>query len=241
MDWSKAKSILIISFLLLNLSLGYQLYLKQNKYSNNMQWTTNNLDELQELLFKQNIKLSTEIPEQLPKMHFIKIRKIVFAENEKLKGGLEENSNRNVIELIANKSIKNFELYEFNPLESKEPDYLVYYQTTEGYPLLGAKLIIYLNSNGELFYNQNYFEIVDSGLDKQVISSYSALRRVIEQGLIPNGAEIKQIKLSYYGQTNQSNIQILTPVWKIVFKNVQITDKLYVNAMTGGMENVINY
>jgi len=222
--------------------LGYQLYLKNNEYVHHMQWTSSNIEELKEKLFQQEITLTVEIPKQIPEMHFLQIKNKVYAVNktinQKIKGSLDKEQ----MEAIIQYGIKDFDQYKYDPFISDRQKYFIYYQTVNDFPLFGAKIEVLVTEDHFISYSQNYFEITNKGLDRQVISAYSALRTALDQELIPEKAVIKQILLGYYGQTNQTNIQVvLTPVWKIVYQLDNKKDVIYVNAMTGGLEHTVNY
>ncbi len=222
--------------------LGYQLYLKENKYSHYMQWTTNNIEELKEKMDEQRIQLHSDIPKEIPEMHFLQIKNKVYAINETLEKNISETPNKNLIESFAQQLFSHYQQYQYDLIQSDNKQYYVYYQMIDGYPIYGAKIEIIINENQSITYSQNYCETINQGLDRQVIPAYSALRTVLEQQIIPENAEILQILLGYHGDTNQTNIQVfLTPVWRITYQVDNIKEELYVNAMTGSLENMINY
>jgi len=241
MDWGKAKNIFIITFLILNISLGYQLYLKNFNQLQGLQTTNNDKEEISEKLRQQQIELTIEIPKEMPEMHFLQVKNNIYANYSFLNNNQGKEADKNSLQLIIYRNITNFEQYKYSEKDSNNDDYYVYYQYDEDFPFYGSKLEVYLNEDGTILYTQNYYEIINQGLDRQVISSYSALQTVLDQQLIPSGAKIIEIELGYHGQTSQSSIQLLTPVWKISYSVNGIYNELFVNAMTGGLQNVNGY
>lgn len=241
MDWGKTKNIFIIVFLILNLSLGYQLYLKNFNQLDDLQATNNDIEEINEKLKQQEIAITIDIPKEMPEMHFLQVKNNIFANHSMLNNSDNNNTDIYSLQSIIYENITYFDQYKFSEDDSNNDDYFVYYQHDGDFPFYGSTLEVYINDDGTIYYTQNYYEIINQGLDRQVISSYSALQTVLDQQLIPTGAEIVQIELGYHGQTSQSSIQILTPVWKISYSFNDVNHELYVNAMTGGLQNVNGY
>lgn len=240
MDWGKAKSIFIIAFLILNISLGYQLYLKNFNQLEDIQATKNDIEEISEKLSQQEITITIEIPKEMPEMHFLQVKNNVYANFSLLNNSNNNDTDIDILQLITYENITHIEKYKFSERDSNN-NYFVYYQHDSDFPFYGSKVEVFLNEDGTIYYKQNYYEIINQGLDRQVISSYSALQTVLDQQLIPTGAEIIEIELGYHGQTSQSSSQLLTPVWKISYSLHGVKNDLFVNAMTGGLQNVNGY
>ncbi|TCP52549.1 regulatory protein YycI of two-component signal transduction system YycFG [Tumebacillus sp. BK434] len=73
MDWSKAKTYLILTFLLLDLVLGYQYYTSQQEALGYVQSFDTQLDELKEVLHERKMMLVTDVPKETPVMNFIQV------------------------------------------------------------------------------------------------------------------------------------------------------------------------
>ncbi len=258
MDWNKAKSLLIVSFLFLNILIGYQLYLKEREYLQNVQWSGNTVDELKESLLSQGIHIEVEIPKEIPDMQFLQVKNkdFKFTEKETPEGAfvldegkiyfkfyqpllLEEPFQRSVIEAKIEKYINFFDQYTYNPTNSDESR-ISYYQINNNKPYFDSKLEIYLKDNTILGYSQSYLEVMNKGSDRQVIPAYSAVQTIINNQLIKENARIRLINLGYQGQAKPSLIQVLTPVWQIVYQLDGKLETIYINAMTGIVENNIN-
>lgn len=241
MDWSKAKTIFIVTFLLLNILLGYQIYLKQGDYINNLEWSTSNMDELSDLLQQQRISLNIDIPKEQPQMHFLQVKSILDSDTQQLSRETDATLDRTIIEGEISELVYNFEDYVYSLVETKEPDQFMYYQTLDDFPFFGAKLKVEVLDQGIINYNQSYYEVISEGLDREVISSNSSLRTILDQQLIPSGAIIEDITLGYQGQSNQSSFLVLTPVWRITYQLTDKQEELYINALSGGLQNIANF
>ncbi|ASS73613.1 hypothetical protein CIG75_00550 [Tumebacillus algifaecis] len=73
MDWSRAKTYLILTFLLLDLLLGYQYYTSQQEALGYVQSFNTQLDELKEVLKERKMVLVTEVPKETPVMRFLQV------------------------------------------------------------------------------------------------------------------------------------------------------------------------
>jgi regulatory protein YycI of two-component signal transduction system YycFG len=73
MDWSRAKSLLIIAFLVLNLLLGYQLWMDELNLTIFSKQASQR-EELNRLLTSKDIRLACEIPAKTPALQEITVR-----------------------------------------------------------------------------------------------------------------------------------------------------------------------
>ncbi|MBL0385100.1 two-component system regulatory protein YycI [Tumebacillus sp. ITR2] len=71
MDWSKAKTYFIVTFLFLDLLLGYQFYNAQKEAAEYVQSFTSQLQELKDVLTERKLVLQTDVPKETPVMHFL--------------------------------------------------------------------------------------------------------------------------------------------------------------------------
>ncbi|GAB7388525.1 WalRK two-component regulatory system regulator WalI [Bacillaceae bacterium] len=251
MDWSRAKTILIVAFLLLDLFLGYQLWLNNGSESLLAQRFQGEKDILEELLQARRIEIAAEIPTDEPQMHHLNVRYTVIppASLEKLADQevtLERFFIRSTFKeppaapspfdqgelqnLLAAR-IWNFSNYRFDPFLSGEGRY-TFVQLLDDVPLFSARVEIEVSHGQVRRYRQTYAEVVDTGSGRQVISAFTALRRLIENGMIEDGETVRAVELGYYGHTYDADIQVLAPVWRVVHgRRIH-----YVNAITGTIE-----
>lgn len=73
MDWSKAKSYLILTFLLLDILLGYQYYTAREQAQEYVQSFSSQLQELKDLLREHHMVLQTDVPKDTPTMSFLQV------------------------------------------------------------------------------------------------------------------------------------------------------------------------
>ncbi|UJF33343.1 hypothetical protein [Paenibacillus hexagrammi] len=81
MDWSRAKTILIVTFLTLNMILGFQLWTSSiNKQTEIAADASGTVEELNRVLRSKNIRLTDNLPTELPNIQVINVK---FDENMK--------------------------------------------------------------------------------------------------------------------------------------------------------------
>jgi len=71
MDWSKAKSILIVAFIVTNLFLAYVLFNAQNVDNSNLNYEF--IDDVKSLLLEKDIKINSTIPTEIPSLPLLTI------------------------------------------------------------------------------------------------------------------------------------------------------------------------
>lgn len=238
MDWSRAKTIMIVSFLLLNVLLGYQQWSKRADHTSS---TTDNADLVQEttkLLNAQRIKVETQIPIETPKLSqltgklsdkFRNSTKVSFQKSIPYSGGLlVRNTLRDVMQQIG---IEHIASYKVDTTLSKQGE-IVYLQTVDEYPLFEYAVTLYESGNEITGYKQSYIEVQSGGdpREQRVISAYTAIRRLAENGFLPEGSIIQDIRMGYQGQRFDSDTQYMLPFWRI---STRAGESYYVQAFTG--------
>ncbi|HJV45396.1 MAG TPA: two-component system regulatory protein YycI [Bacillota bacterium] len=252
MDWRRAKTILIIAFLLLDSFLGYQLWSSRGSNLEIVGQALGSTSSFQDVLKARDIKLNVEAPTGTPEMNYLNIK-------------YEEFDNRTT-SVLANQDLRiisntlESRFIHPMPIPGNQPkgefpkglseqilyaeDYvidkdlsnstqLIYLQQWGNYPFFGATLELNQMDNKTTGYRQRHFQVVNKGSGKKVISSLAATRTLIESGLIHNGETIHSIELGYYGHTYDADIQVIAPVWRIIHGSGQIQ---YVNGITGVIE-----
>lgn len=74
MDWSRAKTYLIITFLFLDILLGVQYWNSKSEASKYVETLPEQMSEVQAVLATYKIKIATDIPTELPKLGFLRVR-----------------------------------------------------------------------------------------------------------------------------------------------------------------------
>lgn len=233
MDWSRAKSILILSFLLLNLMLGYELWADKWSLSLSRSETAMITEEVNRLLRLKSIQMEAAIPKDVPKL-----QEIVVSEDE---------TNRSIIETPLNPPVKyvntgrnglpadslkrviaHFSSYQVDPLLSGEGR-LVMNQMHGDFPIFEVHLELLVEGGMITAYRQDYAAVESNPKqqEQKVIPAHTALRSLVENYL-PENAVIRDIRLGYRGR-----FQLMLPNWRITLGDGSV---YYVNAFTGAVE-----
>ncbi|GAA4867212.1 hypothetical protein GCM10023310_53660 [Paenibacillus vulneris] len=239
MDWSRAKTILILSFFLLNLVLGYQLWTTRSDLLEFDPSTASATEEIQRLMKSKNIQITAEMPKEVPRM-----KEIVVQYDEKLTMEnpvpletpfkysplLSKGSSRDA---AARAAIPNMDKYLYDPVLSTNGTY-VFHELYGAYPMFEVKLELTEQNGMVVAYRQEYANVKQEGEQKEqkVISPYTVLSSLIEN-YFPSGTVVSSIMLGYHnGQTFNSQTMFLVPYWRVVGNG----DIYYVHALNGAVD-----
>ncbi|QHT58629.1 hypothetical protein GXP70_00615 [Paenibacillus lycopersici] len=236
MDWGRAKSVLIIAFLLLNVVLGYQLLssFRERPYTSA---DVNDLrPETQALMKEKQIKLGTSIPSETPDLKDLTFRvkaaKLGLGERHELEKPVDSKVAFTPKELKESLGgiIPDLDKYTFGEYLESE---FVFYRVAEGRPMFDVKLELFYSNLKITAYKQDLIELLPSekSTPQSVLPAAKVVASLIEnKNLLHNGAVIKEIKLGYHGQIFNSDTQVSAPTWR-----VQLEDggQYYVNAISG--------
>lgn len=248
MDWSRAKTILILSFLCLNIFLAYQLWEEQKNQGIEGQISQLQIDELKQRLRNAGIHFREEdIPEEMPNISNIRVSiqplyehefsypvDMVQWEDHTLIVALAKpfqlteeltDSERSV---VLSALVPEMNQYVYDPLISSDGQW-VYVQDINGYPVFSSQLQFFLNEEGIIGYHQQSYIPEEIGVSRQVVSAYSALAALLDQRMLVDGEAIVQVEIGYYVEKLDENVQFLVPVWRVIH-----TQGIhYVNGFTG--------
>ncbi|MFD0698522.1 two-component system regulatory protein YycI [Paenibacillus sp. GCM10027628] len=240
MNWGRAKTILILSFLMLNMILGFQLWsANRSNQTEIASDTSGTVEELNRVLRSKNIRLTEDLPTDLPKLKVITVKfdeSMKPSEKKTLKTPitmatlLGKGASK---EVQARSEIPHFELYQFDSVTSKNGVYL-FNQVFGKLPLFDVK--VELNEqNGEITsYRQAYVE-VESGVEQteqKLIPAQLAVRSLVDNYL-SEGSIITEVRLGYHGQNYNSQTQPMFPHWRVTIDNGDI---YYLQAFNGAVE-----
>lgn len=245
MDWGRAKSVLIIAFLLLNVILGYQLWLDMRERLNTNVDLTDLPQETLRIMQEKDIRLAASIPSETPRLSELTFRyttraglsdkirletpvdsRIAFYEGELLEG--------------LGSTIPELELYRFDAPTRRDDAFVFHRLSEDGRPMFDVKLELYYSNQKIDAYRQDRIEIVaaESGDEKgeeagaAVLAASKAVANLIENYL-QAGAVIKEVRLGYHGQIfNSDDIQAAEPAWRVLLEDGTI---YYVNAISGAV------
>ncbi|MBP1963834.1 two-component system regulatory protein YycI [Paenibacillus aceris] len=244
MNWSRAKTILICSFLLLNMILGFQLWSTNRSNQTEISLdTSGTIEEMNRALQSKNIRLTDELPTDVTKMKVITVKY-----DDSIKPGDEKALKTPISmstllgkgaskEVQAQSEIPNFNLYQLDSAVRKKGIY-VFNQLYGKLPLFDVT--VELNEeNGEITsYRQAYVE-VESGVEQteqKLIPAQLAVRSLVDNYL-SEGSIITEVRLGYHGQPYNSQTQPMFPHWRITVDNGDTRDIYYLQAFNGAVES----
>jgi len=239
MDWRRAKSVLIVSFLMLNILLGYQLWMEwRERLNTTVDWTSLP-PETQQFMHKKNIKFLVEakIPTETPVM-----RELTYEFKQRASTGENE---RIPINPAPESRIVYFEqeladalggvipelgAYAFDdPISSQ--GVFVFNRMENGFPIFKIHLNLFYSDQRIKAYSQDLIEIKPSvdAKEQQVLPASKAIANLIER-ILPAGSTIKEIRLGYHGQYfPDAERQVSAPSWRVLLENGEV---YYVNAIS---------
>ncbi|SDO53465.1 Two-component signal transduction system YycFG, regulatory protein YycI [Paenibacillus sp. yr247] len=241
MNWSRAKTILICSFLLLNMILGFQLWSTNRSNQTEIALdTSSTVEELNRALHNKNIRLTDELPTDQQKLKVITVKY-----DDSMKPGEQKTLKTPISmstmlgkgaskEIQAQAEIPHFNLYQLDSAMSKNGVY-VFTQLYGKLPLFDVKVEL-SEHNGEITsYRQAYVE-VESGVEQaeqKLIPAQLAVRSLVDNYL-SEGSIITEVRLGYHGQPYNSQTQPMFPHWRITIDNGDI---YYLQAFNGAVES----
>jgi len=240
MDWRRAKSVLIVSFLLLNIVLGYQLWGEwRERLNTTVNWTSLPPETLQ-FMRENNIQVddTAKIPTETPNMREISytFKQRASSNQAKWKEFASPPETRIVFgeELAQSLGgvIPELDRYALDQPASREGSYFVFNRMEGGWPMFDIHLNLFYSEQRIRSYTQDLIEIkpLAGAKDQQVLPAAKALAKVIERNL-PSGSVIKEIRLGYHGEIfDELEEQVSTPSWRVLLENGE--EVYYVNAIS---------
>jgi regulatory protein YycI of two-component signal transduction system YycFG len=252
MDWSRIKTIFILTFLVLDIYLVYQFMNTRDA----AQYEIPKEATLEEMLKNDDIRYG-ELPEAKEKEQYLSVRTKVFTtgELEKVKGQSVSLGDGTSIEAKLEKPIKlssKFEPAEISAFvkmnifageqyvfwkKDDENRTITYYQEYDNktfYYNSNAKLTFYFNENNEVTsYKQTYSEIIDELSDaEELLPPLRAMETLYKKGLLKPKSKITEVELGYSTLVSLTASQslVVTPTWRLV---VNGKENLFVHAFEG--------
>lgn len=244
MDWSRAKTVLIISFLLLNVLLGFQLWsgkIGLDAYSE----AGLRREEANRLLAAKRIELDADVPDMMPRLKEITVKLIggiPSFEKKRLKSPFDQDllsSAADIRGLLVNE-MPSIRMYEHDPFAANG-DRAVYImnQMYDGMPMFEVRVELFAVGGSVEAYRILQAEVqttspeTDVGGDgEEILSAYTVLGSLAENYL-PQGTVISDIQLGYHGPIFESETQVLAPYWRVTLKSGEL---YYVHAISGAVE-----
>jgi len=252
-DWSKIKTIFILTFLVLDIYLMYEFF--KVKDSSQYEYVTETsfekrliADEIQfGELPKNHLKdmylsakpknFNSEVSEEL-KVSILKGQKVKVNDGTVLESVLDEpyevGEKGDLAEL--NTFIKNNVLYgDHYRFWKKEGNVAIYYQQFRDkvfYKNASGELTIYFNDENDIVsYRQTLLaEIEELSEEEKIIQPMKAIETLYKNGSLRPKSKITNVELGYFTFVDTSTSQVLTPAWRFVIND---EENIFVHAFEG--------
>ncbi len=252
MDWNKTKTIFILSFLVLNVFLAFQLIDKINK-SQLDQITESTIEEQLEeedisypaIPKKSDIKQYISgkskkfTPDELAELdgQNINIRNetmiiSTLEEPEKLSEEVTDDEAQSILKDI----VLNGEDYTYWGYDESN-NVLMFFQTYKNSPIYFNKngmVLMELNDENEVtrYYQTYLVDLEEMDVDEQsILPAIKAIENLYRKYMLPSGSEITSITMGYYTLVPLSGGgQVVAPTWHIKLKEGK---SFFVNAVEG--------
>ncbi|GAB6927931.1 hypothetical protein JCM10914A_19140 [Paenibacillus sp. JCM 10914] len=237
MDWSRAKNVLIYAFLLLNLVLGYQLWMDYREQAGSNLDFTSLAESTQQIMEENGIQVLSPIPTETPQLP--KINYIYSAEAQKEPVELEEAvdsklvySDEKELRSAFEGRIANLSEYRHDQQSDKENAFVFRPLINNEWPLFNVELEFIYESQKINAYREPVFEIMptEDTEEQKVLSASKALETLIERNFIPPDSAVRDIQLGYYGQLFNTEDQLAAPTWRFTLDGGEM---IYVQGISG--------
>jgi len=258
-DWSRTKSIFIVTFLCLNLFLGYQLYEKQEQGNINVMLDVTLPERLEYNRIEIDIDNADEIVEGAPITGTVRSFQEDFFESildRQEPVMLDETTLRSTLDsppqlVDANLTAsvgaflqqyiyegEQYEIAEYNEEEQYIGLYQVYKERKiDQYERDDFHLILYVSDDFKVeSYEQRYMTITEQeGREQELLSPLKAINRLLDEHQIRQETKITEAELGYYSKIQlEANFQVYAPVWRI-----QANGKyFFVDALNGEVQSI---
>lgn len=257
MDWNKTKTIFIVTFLILNVFLTWQLV--ETKSDNQLGLIAE--ATIQEQLQQNNITIAVDLPEEESSGGHVIGKSTTLTErmaanlfnqetkvidnhlflsllNKPYKLEFNENFSSNLNEFLLTYVYKG-DQYRYGRYEEETNKIYLYqkYGDKTAYTFEDEPLILQLNDQEEIVgYQQIYFEFEElDGKEREILSSLKALEMLLKERLIWTNDTITTIEFGYYSFFSpQGDAQVFAPMWRVVVDE----DTFLVNAIEGTVQQL---
>lgn len=258
MDWNKTKTIFIITFLILDVFLGFQLIDKRNS----SQVDILEIASIEEMLEAEEITYD-QLPEDSKEGSYVTAKTKIFTEEDtrELKNQEVNIETPGMLSSTLTKPIKitegnmaskvqqflkeyilsgdSYSFWKYNR-EAKTIVLFQHYKNKVVYNNIGnvsGLLLVSLNDQFEISsYKQTMLVDFEEYKKEEIIPALRALENLLNNGHLPPGSNVTKVELGYYPLVQKTESQYLAPAWHIV-----VDDKtdLYVNAFEGQILEVM--
>ncbi|PLR79991.1 hypothetical protein CVD25_19800 [Bacillus canaveralius] len=249
MDWSRIKTIFILTFLVLDIYLTYEFL----KFRDENKFELSTETSIEDKLAADEIDYP-DFPKDPIRDQYLSAKPKYFSKEElqSLSGQntFVEGSTIQVVLKEPVKLSKEFKPADMNSLlknnvlhgsdyefweKNNDEGTITYYQKYKEkylYKNTNGSLVFLLNDQNEIFsYTQTYLEEIEELTEQEeVLKPLKAIEALYQKGMLPPESEITKVELGYYTLEQLSASQVLTPAWRVV---VNDEESFFVNAFEG--------
>ncbi|UOE55489.1 two-component system regulatory protein YycI [Bacillus sp. CMF12] len=261
MDWSKIKTIFILTFLVLDIYLMYEFF----KLKEASEFEPISQASLEKQLKNADITFEEPLPKSNPKDRYLRAKPVEFDIEElegdtRLEGQEITISEGTTLNSVLDESIKISDKFSPSELSAfiknrvlygeqyrywekpENSNRITYYQEFEGkmfYMNLNGELTFYLNDENEIVsYKQTLLEKIESKEESEkVIQPIKAVETLYKNGSLEAKSKITNVELGYFTFVHLSSSQLLTPAWRFVING---EENLFVDAFQGSIIKLNN-
>lgn len=249
MDWSRAKTIFIITFFILDIFLVFQLITQKNE---------NKFDLIKETSIEERLKadeiIVPKLPEQPTKGKYVQADAKIFQEKElshlngqeitivsgttvqsKLKTPypLKKNWQTKDVDEFVLSNVVYGDHYVYGEYDKKNNRF-IYFQKYNNIPFfnnLSGQLVLTLNEKNEIVsYTQTMLENIKEIKEQEILTAYDAMVTLYNKQLLKSGGKITEVEIGYYTLVPIMSSQLLAPTWRF---SIEGQEDLFVNAVEG--------
>ncbi|GAE34440.1 two-component system regulatory protein YycI [Halalkalibacter akibai] len=251
MDWSRTKTIFIITFLFINVFLTWQLIETHNVNQINMITEAT----IQERLRENNVTIEMELPEEdvsglliIGKLADLTVDNIPAIDEQDIQlvdehtivsvldepFELADEQQSEALNLFLNTYIFEGDRYRLGGYEHERNRVYLYqvHKDKTAYTLDDQPLILQLDDQQRIIsYQQRYFQFEEQeGEDREIISSLKAVEILLNDQLVRMNQTITNVQFGYYSFISPTgDIQVFAPMWRVT-----VDGEIYLVHATGG-------
>ncbi|KOP71610.1 two-component system regulatory protein YycI [Cytobacillus solani] len=258
MDWSKIKTIFILTFLVLDIYLMYEFF----KLKDSSQY-----ELIVEPSFDKRLKADeieyNDLPKNIQKDNYLSATPKNFTNDDglddpKLKGQQVTVNDGLVLTATLDKPyelkdkldtaeinsfVKNHVIYgDQYRFWGKDENKITYYQQFKDkvfYKNISGELTIWLNAENDIVsYQQTILEKIEELSEKEkIIQPLKAIETLYEKGSLKPKSKISKVELGYVTFLHTGTSQVLTPAWRFVING---EENIFVHAYEGQIMQLNN-
>jgi regulatory protein YycI of two-component signal transduction system YycFG len=242
MDWSRAKTILILAFLVLDLFLAGQLIQMMQQKQEYTQNTPVTQQEIDKQLKAHHLILTAAIPKAPDQIYPYQATVTTTLDGNWERDGKAfvktfatppSFKSRDELDNLLKAEVPFFNDYQYQPNHPDSGSKRIYLQYAGGHPIFDARLEVTVKPKNRIAsIRVVHYSLKELSSPVNLAPVNNALYRFITSGELGKKSTITEMKLGYYAKyPNASDNFILIPYWRFRVKN----DYFYVNATQRGL------